>query len=283
MNHQFGAHVSIAGGVYNAPKRGEKLGCDAIQIFTKNQMQWAAKPIPDEDARKFREAIGSSRIEHIMTHDSYLINLGSKEDDKLEKSRNAFLDEIHRCHQLEIPYLIFHPGSHTGAGERYALDTIAESLNWAHNETKDAQVMSLLEIAAGQGTNVGYTFEHLIDMIENVEDKSRVGICMDTAHMFAAGYDIRTEEAYESTWKEFENVIGLEWLKAFHINDSKKEMGSKVDRHDNLGEGLIGLDAFKMLFNDERFDGIPMVLETPGGDKWYERNLKIMRKLAGAA
>ena len=283
MNHYFGAHVSIAGGVYNAPKRGEKLGCDAIQIFTKNQMQWAAKPIPDEDARKFKEAFASSRPKHIMTHDSYLINLGSKEDDKLEKSRNAFLDEIQRCDQLDIPYLIFHPGSHTGAGERYALDTIAESLNWAHNQTKDVKVMSLLEIAAGQGTNVGYTFEHLIDMIENVEDKSRVGICMDTAHMFAAGYDIRTKEAYESTWKEFENVIGLEWLKAFHINDSKKEMGSQVDRHDNLGEGFIGLDAFKMLVNDERFDGIPMVLETPGGDKWYERNLKIMRELSGAA
>lgn len=283
MNQQFGAHVSTAGGVYNAPGRGEELGCDAIQIFTKNQMQWAAKPIPEEDAQKFKEAFKSSRPEHVMTHDSYLINLGSKEDDKLEKSRAAFLDEIQRCDQLDIPYLIFHPGSHTGAGERYALDTIAESLNWAHEESKDAHVLSLLEIAAGQGTNVGYTYEHLIDIIENVEDKTRVGVCMDTAHMFAAGYDIRTKSAYEATWKEFENVIGLRWLKAFHINDSKKEFGSKVDRHDNLGEGLIGLDAFKMLLNDERFDGIPMVLETPGGDKWFKKNLKIMRELANGS
>ncbi len=281
MKHQFGAHVSTAGGIYTAPVRGEKLQCDAIQVFTKNQMRWKAKPISDEDAALFKKAFAESRANHVMTHDSYLINLGSKEDDKLEKSREAFLDEIQRCHQLDIPYLIFHPGSHTGAGERFALDRIAQSVNWAHESSKQTDVITLLEIAAGQGTNVGYTFEHLMDMIENITDKDRVGICLDIAHMFAAGYDMRTKSTYEATWKEFEQTIGLQWLKTFHINDSKKELGSKVDRHDNLGQGLIGLDAFRMLFNDERFSGIPMVLETPGGEKWYKKNLQLMRKLAG--
>lgn len=281
MSQQFGAHVSIAGGIYKAPQRGEKLECDAIQIFTKNQMRWDAKPLKNDDIQKFKEEFIQRRPNHVMTHDSYLINLGSPEEDKLAKSRSAFLDEIQRCDQLGIPYLIFHPGSHTGAGEKYALDMISNSLNWSHRETKGSEVITLLEIAAGQGSNVGYNFEQLMEMIENVKEQSRVGICMDTAHMFAAGYDIRTKAAYEATWKEFEKVIGLKWLKAFHINDSKTEFGSKVDRHENLGQGMIGLDAFEILFNDERFDGIPMVLETPGGDKWYKKNLDLMRGMVG--
>ncbi|MCF7804503.1 MAG: deoxyribonuclease IV [Candidatus Marinimicrobia bacterium] len=277
----FGAHVSIAGGIYKAPLRGEELGCDAIQVFTKNQMQWSAKPIVDEDAKKFKECMESRRPSSVMTHDSYLINLGSPEDDNLEKSRDAFKNEIDRCHQLGIDLLIFHPGSHLGAGEQHAIDTIADSLNWAHKETPGASVITLLEIAAGQGTNVGYTYEQLMEIMENVKDKSRVGICMDTCHMFSAGYDIRTKNTYEQTWTEFEKVIGFDWLKAFHVNDSKKPYNSRVDRHENLGNGYIGLEAFRLLLNDERFTDIPMVLETPGGDDWFMKNLEAMRGLVG--
>lgn len=277
----FGAHVSVAGGVFKAPMRGEELECDAIQIFTKNQMQWNARPLKEDEITKFKDELDHHRPQSVVTHDSYLINLGSPEEKKLEKSRNAFLDEVQRCDQLGIDLLVFHPGSHLKSGERAALDTIADSLNWTHEQTPDASVKTLLEIAAGQGTNVGYTFEQLIDIIENVKDKSRVGVCIDTCHMFCAGYDIRTNESYENTWKEFEKVIGYDWLEAFHINDSKKPLDSRVDRHENLGHGYIGLEAFRLLLNDDRFDNIPMVLETPGGDKWFRKNLKVMRELVG--
>jgi len=277
----FGAHVSVAGGVFKAPQRGEELGCDAIQIFTKNQMQWNARPLKEDEITKFKDELGHHRPLSVVTHDSYLINLGSPEKKKLEKSRNAFLDEIQRCDQLGIDLLVFHPGSHLGSGDQSAMDMIANSLNWAHAETPDSSVITLLEIAAGQGTNVGYTFEQLMEMMENVKDQSRVGICMDTCHMFSAGYDIRTKDVYEQTWKEYEKVIGFDWLKAFHINDSKKPLNSRVDRHENLGHGYIGLEAFRLLLNDERFDNIPMVLETPGGDKWFRKNLDCMRSLIG--
>lgn len=277
----FGAHVSVAGGVFKAPMRGEELECDAIQIFTKNQMQWNASPLKEDEIAKFKDEMQHHRPQSVVTHDSYLINLGSPEEKKLEKSRNAFLDEVQRCDQLGIDLLVFHPGSHLKSGDRAALDTIADSLNWTHEQTPDATVKTLLEIAAGQGTNVGYSFEQLIDVIENVKDKSRVGVCIDTCHMFCAGYDIRTKETYENTWKEFEKVIGYDWLEVFHINDSKKPLNSHVDRHENLGHGYIGLEAFRLLLNDERFDDIPMVLETPGGDKWFRKNLKVMRELVG--
>jgi len=278
---KFGAHVSIAGGIYNAPERGERLGCDAIQIFTKNQMQWSSPPLESGDISQFKKNLASHRPGDVMTHDSYLINLGSPEEDKLQKSRAAFLDEIQRCDQLGIPYLVFHPGAHMKAGEQHALDSIAESLNRAHAETPDAKVVSLVEITAGQGTNVGYTFQQLKEIIEQVRDQSRIGVCIDTCHMFAAGYDIRSASAYEQTWKEFETVVGIEWIKAFHLNDSKKELGSRVDRHENLGMGFLGLEPFRLLVNDDRFDDIPMVLETPGGDKWYKKNLLILRDLIG--
>lgn len=277
----FGAHVSVAGGVYKAPARGEELECDAIQIFTKNQMQWSAKPLTDDEAEKFQANMEKYRPQSVMTHDSYLINLGSPDEKKLEKSRDAFKIEIERCDKLGIDLLVFHPGSHLDSGDRAALDTIADSLNWAHEQTPDATVITLLEIAAGQGTNVGSTFEQLIEVIENVKNKDRVGVCMDTCHMFGAGYDIRTKETYEATWTEFEKVIGLDWLKAFHINDSKKPLGSNLDRHENLGKGYIGLESFRLLLNDERFTGMPMVLETPGGDDWFTKNLKVMRELVG--
>ncbi len=277
----FGAHVSIAGGVYKAFQRGDELGCDAIQIFTKNQMQWSASPLKDEDISRFREYSGKYRPRAVMTHDSYLINLASPEEDKLEKSRAAFLDEIQRCDQLGIDLLIFHPGSHMDTGVDRGLKAIAESLDWAHAETAGSSVKTVLEITAGQGTNVGYTFEQLRDIIGMVEDQSRMGVCIDTAHLFAAGYDIRTRDVYEGTWRQFEDVLGLKNLMAFHINDSKKPFNSRLDRHENLGKGYIGMEGFRLLFNDDRFADVPMVLETPGGDEWFMKNLEAMRGLVG--
>ncbi len=275
----FGAHVSVAGGVDKAPARGEKLDCKSIQIFTKNQMQWEAAPLENRAIQNFRENVEKYHIDTVVTHASYLINLGSPEEEKLEKSRQAFLEEIQRCHQLNIPYLVVHPGAHMGSGESEALDTIAESVNWAHAETEGSAVMTLLENTAGQGTNVCYDFGHLKTIIENVKDQSRIGVCLDTSHLFAAGYDLRTENAYNQSWEKFERAVGFEWLKVFHLNDSKKELGTRVDRHDNLGKGHLGLEPFRFLLNDERFFGIPMILETPGGDKWYAKNLKVMREL----
>lgn len=277
----FGAHVSIAGGVYKAFQRGDEMGCDAIQIFTKNQMQWRASPLGGEDIDKFKEYAARYRPQIVLTHDSYLINLASPEEDKLEKSREAFLDEIQRCDQLGIDLLVFHPGSHMDAGEERALKAIAENLNWAHRETEGSAVKTVLELTAGQGTNVGYTFEQLREIMDMVKDQSRIGICMDTCHMFAAGYDIRSRRAYEQTWERFDSVLGLENLLAFHINDSKKPFNSQLDRHENLGKGYIGLEAFRLLLNDQRFRHIPMVLETPGGEEWFLKNLNIMRDLVG--
>ncbi|HKJ66439.1 MAG TPA: deoxyribonuclease IV [bacterium] len=278
---KFGAHVSIAGGVYKAPERGEKLGCDAIQIFTRNQMQWDSPPLSEDDVAKFRANVEKRRPSVVVTHASYLINLASPEDTKLEKSRAAFLEELQRCESLGIPYLVFHPGSHMGAGETAGMETIADSLNRAHAETGQSSVRTLLEITAGQGTNVGYTFEQLMVIIEQVSDQTRIGVCLDTSHMFAAGYDLREKKAYQQTWRQFDAVIGNRWLHVFHINDSKKALGSRVDRHENLGRGYLGLEAFRLLINDDRFDGIPMILETPGGNPWYVKNLKIMRDLVG--
>lgn len=275
----FGAHVSVAGGVDKAPARGEKLGCKSIQIFTKNQMQWEASPLENQAIQKFKENVDKYHIDTVVTHASYLINLGSPEEEKLEKSRQAYLDEIQRCHQLDIPYLVVHPGAHMGSGESEALETIAESINLAHAETEGSTVMTLLENTAGQGTNVCYDFSHLKTIIDDVEDQTRIGVCIDTSHLFAAGYDLRTEETYDQSWEKFENAVGFEWLKVFHLNDSKKELGTRVDRHDNLGKGHLGLEPFRFLLNDERFYGIPMILETPGGDKWYTKNLQLMRDL----
>ncbi len=279
----LGAHVSVSGGISKAPERGEILGCDAIQIFTKNQMQWATPPLRKDEVSKFKVSLAAHRPSAVVTHASYLINLGTPDETKLEKSREAFLEELRRCEALGIPYLVFHPGAHMGAGEAAGLKTIAESLNRAHAETDESSVMTLVEITAGQGTNVGYTFEQLMEIIEQVRDKNRMGICLDTSHMFAAGYDLREKKAYHVTWREFERVIGPKWLHVFHLNDSKKALGSRVDRHANLGRGYLGLEAFRLLLNDECFDGIPMILETPGGNPWYVKNLKIMRQLVGEA
>ena len=284
-NQKFvGAHVSASGGVYNAPLNAKELGATAFALFTKNQRQWLAKPLETETIDKFKKALEESGVlaKHVLPHDSYLINLGHPELEKLEKSRAAFIDELERCDILGLDRLNFHPGSHLAKVskkdkenlevmqpiEDKCLDTIAESINLAHDKTKN--VKAVIENTAGQGSNLGWRFEHLAHIIDKVEDKSRVGVCIDTCHMFTAGYDIRTREAYDKTWDEFANVVGFEYLSGMHINDSKPPLGSHVDRHHSLGKGEIGLDAFRFIMNDERMNDIPLVLETIDETIWKE-------------
>lgn len=275
----LGAHISISGGIYKAPQRGRELGCDAIQIFTRSQRQWTSKPLTDEDIEKFKENIRKFKIRVAIVHASYLVNLGSPNEETFKKSLNAIIDDAKRAEVLGIGYLVFHPGSHMGSGEDFAIKRIAEGLNKAIEETDGYKVMFLLETTAGQGTNVGYRFEHIARIIDLVDDKSRVGTCLDTAHIFAAGYDISNREKYEKTIELFDEIIGLKTLKVFHLNDSKKELGSRVDRHEHIGKGLIGLDGFRFILNDKRFRDHPMILETPGAEKYYKENLAVLRSL----
>jgi len=270
-NKFVGAHCSASGGVFNAVKNAQDIGAKAFALFTKNQRRWDAKPLDTKTIDKFKTALDASGIlpKHILPHDSYLINLGHPEDEKLEKSRNAFIDELQRCEILGLDRLNFHPGSHLKQiDEDVCLDRIAESINIALDKTTG--VSAVIENTAGQGSNLGWKFEHLAHIIEKVEDKSRIGVCIDTCHMFTAGYDIRTREAYDKTWSEFESIVGFNYLMGMHINDSKPELGSHVDRHHSLGLGKIGLDAFKFIMNDERMDDIPLILETIDDTIWKE-------------
>lgn len=268
---RVGAHVRTVGGVQNAPINAEAIGARAFALFTKNQRQWVAKPYTEETIAAFTRNLEESGIkpEHVLPHDSYLINLGHPEKEPLEKSRNAFVDEMQRCEQLGLNLLNFHPGSHLGKiGEEDSLAIVAESINWALEQTRD--VVAVIENTAGQGTNLGYRFEHLAAIIERVEDKSRVGVCLDTCHTFTAGYDLRTADACDRTFEEFEKVVGFEYLRGMHLNDSKPDLGSRVDRHESIGKGKIGLDLFSYIMNDPRFDEIPMVLETIDEKIWPE-------------
>lgn len=275
----LGAHVSIAKGVYLAPARGEEIGANAIQIFSKNQSQWVGKPITEDDAEKFKKALKESTIEAVVIHDSYLINLGSPDETLLEKSRQAFLDEMDRAERLGVPDLVFHPGSYLKTSEESGLNKIVESLNFVLSERPDGTARLLLETTAGQGTNLGYSFEQLAYIRDGIEQKGRTGICLDTAHIFAAGYDIRSKAAYEGTMAKFETILGLENLRVFHLNDSKKPLGSRVDRHENIGKGFIGLDAFRLIMTDERLQHIPKILETPGGPEAYKVDIQTLLKL----
>ncbi len=274
-----GAHVSTSGGVFNAIEHGEEIAATAIQIFSKNQTRWVSKPISNKDVEKFKESWKNSAIVEVIIHGSYLINLANPDPVVLEKSSNAFLDEVERAEQLGIRYLIFHPGSHLKTGEEAGLNKIAKCLNRIIEKTPNYSVRLLLETTAGQGTNLGYKFEQLATLLELVKDKNRVGVCLDTAHIFAAGYDIRDRENYEETWKTFEKILGMDTLYAIHVNDSKKEMGSRVDRHENIGEGLIGEETFRLMMNDPRLEKIPKILETPGGLEEHMRNLILLRSL----
>jgi len=283
-NKFVGAHCSASGGVFNAVANAEAIGAKAFALFTKNQRQWVAKDLDSETIDKFKSVLQKSGIlpKHVLPHDSYLINLGHPEVEKLEKGRAAFIDELERCKLLGLDRLNFHPGSHLVKVakkdkenleimqpiEDICLDVIAESINIALDKTSD--VSAVLENTAGQGSNLGWRFEHLAHIIDKVEDKSRIGVCIDTCHMFTAGYDIRTREAYDKTWEEFERVVGFKYLMGMHINDSKPPLGSHVDRHHSLGKGEIGLDAFKFIMNDERMNDIPLVLETIDDTIWKE-------------
>ena len=275
----IGCHVSTAGGVENAPQRGKELGCDAMQIFTSNQMQWKGSSISSESREKFINGLENSRVQQVVAHDSYLINLGSPDSEKLKKSRKAFLEEIQRSTFLEIPYIIFHPGSHMGKGEDYALKVIAESLDYSIESRPDSKVEFLLENTAGQGTNVGYSFEHLKIIIDQSKYPDRLGVCYDTCHGFTAGYDIVSEEASNRTFDEFDRIIGLDRLHVFHFNDSKRVLGSRIDRHECLGKGQIGWEPFYRLVNDPRFSDLPMILETPGGDENFAREIAALKRI----
>jgi len=273
--------MSTAGGVHTAVDRAMSIGCTALQVFTKNNNQWTAKPLVHEDIENYKRKIEEATIEPVMAHDSYLINLCATNPDTLERSRAAFIDELSRCEQLGIQLLNFHPGAHGGAGEEDGIKGVIESLNIAHEKTKGFKVLSVVETSAGQGTAVGYKFEHLEKIVNGVDKPERMAVCIDTCHIFAAGYDIRTEETYAATFEEFETIIGLNRLAAFHFNDSKKEFGSHGDRHEHIGKGMIGAAGFSFLMNDERFTHIPKILETPKSKDLHEdvENLKVLRGL----
>ena len=267
----IGAHVSVDGGVSNAPLRAAEMNMKAFALFTRNPSRWKAAPIPQKEANAFRDnclRLGLTP-EVILPHDSFLINLGAPDKDKLALSREAFLDEMRRCEQLGLTMLNFHPGSHLNqVSEEECLATIAESINIILSQTEG--VTAVIESTAGQGSNLGFRFEHLAHIIEQVDDKSRIGVCVDTCHTFAAGYDLATPEGYARTWEDFSRVIGFSYLKGMHINDSKKGLGSRVDRHAPLGKGELGEEFFRMLMADERMNNIPLILETPDEAIWPE-------------
>ncbi len=281
-----GAHVSASGGVYNAPLNAMEIGAKAFALFSKNQRQWVSKPLDSATIELFKQNLELSGIlpKYVLPHDSYLINLGHPEADKLEKSRNAFIDEIERCEALGLDRLNFHPGSHLvkipkkdpereqklEQAENHCLEVIAASMNLAIKETEGSGVKLVIENTAGQGTNLGYKFEQLAFIIERIEDKSRVGVCLDTCHTFTAGYDLRTREAYDTTMDAFGSIVGFEYLMGMHLNDSKPPLGSHVDRHHSLGEGEIGWDAFAFIMNDPRMDDIPLILETIDSSIWSD-------------
>lgn len=265
----IGAHVSASGGVEYAPINANEIGANAFALFTKNQRQWVSKPLTDESIARFKENCEKYNIQpgYILPHDSYLINLGHPEEEGLIKSREAFLDEMQRCEQLGLQLLNFHPGSHLKKiSIEECLDRIAESINIVLDKTQG--VTAVIENTAGQGSNVGNEFWHLRYIIDNVEDKSRVGVCLDTCHTFTSGYDIRTN--YDKVFDDFDEQVGFQYLCGIHLNDSKKEVGSRVDRHAPLGQGYLGLEPFKKMMKDPRFDNIPIILETPDETLWKE-------------
>ena len=265
----IGAHVSISGGVENAPVNAHRIGAKAFGLFVKNQRQWQAKPFTSQNIDAFKKNCDKYgyKPKHILPHDGYLINLGHPQKEGLEKSRTAFLDEMQRCEQLGLDRLNFHPGSHLKQiSEEECMKRIAESVNIALDKTRG--VIAVLENTAGQGSNVGYVFEQIKYIIDLVEDKKRAGVCIDTCHSFAAGYDIKTAEGFRQTFSKFDKIVGFKYLKGIHLNDAKKGLGSRVDRHNSIGKGLLGMEAFRHIMNDARFDDLPIILETPDEDLW---------------
>jgi deoxyribonuclease-4 len=275
-----GAHMSIAGGIHRAFDQGERAGCRTIQIFLKNNTQWRTKPLTGEDALLFRLAREKSAIQPVVAHSCYLINAGSPDAALSQKSLSALTQELQRAAFLEIPFLIMHPGAHMGAGEEAGICRVADTLNRVL-DLVEPPVGILLENTAGQGTALGHSFEQLASILDRIHQSARVGVCLDTCHLFAAGYDIRTEEGYRQTIRDFDRLIGIEKIRAFHVNDCKRELGSRIDRHTHIGKGFIGIQGFRPLINDRRFSQIPKILETPKGKDLREdrMNLRTLRRL----
>jgi len=275
----LGAHVSSSGGLFNAPLNAKAIGANAFAMFTKNQKQWSAKPLTAEEIAQFKAAVSDNGFspDFILPHDSYLINLGNADPEKRSRSLASFKEEMARASQLGLKYVNFHPGSHLKEiTEEGCLDLIAASVNQALADPASGRTMAVAEATAGQGTNVGYKFEHIARIITGIEDKSRIGVCIDTCHIFAAGYDISTASGFESVMADFDRIIGIKYLKAMHLNDAKKECGSRVDRHECLGKGFIGLEGFRYIMQSPYFDNMPLVLETPEPDLWAEE-IKLLR------
>jgi deoxyribonuclease-4 len=276
----LGAHTSAAGGAHNALYEGRDIGATTVQFFTSNQKQWNGRTISEADLTAWEKALAETGMSHLMSHDSYLINLGSPSEEILAKSRKAFQEEIKRCHLLQVTYLNFHPGAATGSSEEECLDKIAESLLEIEPLVHQGSTRLLLEATAGQGTSVGYKFEHLAHIIQKVGKKIPLGVCIDTCHIFAAGYDLRTADACKKMLAAFDEVVGLEHLYAFHLNDSMKDLGSRVDRHAPLGKGCIGIEAFKFLMTHPKTRSLPKYLETPDGPPLWKEEIALLKTFA---
>jgi len=279
----LGAHMSMAGGYYKAVEAAHRAGCDCVQLFTKNNNQWRAKPITKDDADRFTTTLAELGIQHPISHDSYLINMASPDNVLWKKSVDAFVIELQRAEQLGIPYVVAHPGAYTTSSETRGLKRIIRALNEVHKQTRDIAAQCLLETTAGQGTNLGWKFEHLAAVLDGVRDPDRLGVCFDTCHVFAAGYAMDTEKAYKATMRTLNKTVGVKKIRAFHLNDSLKPLGSRVDRHAHIGRGELGLEPFRFLLNDRRFRKVPMYLETPKGEEKGTNldviNLRTLRKL----
>ncbi len=276
--------MSIAGGYYKAINAAVEAGCDCVQIFTKNNNQWRAKPITDAEAERFRETFEQSPLTDSLAHASYLINMASPKDDLRDKSIEAMRVELRRAEQLGVPFVVVHPGAFTDSSEEEGIARISDAMNEIHDAESDCSTVCLLETTAGQGTCLGWRFEHLAEMLDGIDQPERMGICLDTCHVFAAGYSLSPDESYQATMNEFDHTVGLDQLKAIHLNDSKKDLGSRVDRHEHIGDGHLGLEPFKLLLNDDRLSEVPMYLETekkdaPDGRAWDVVNLERLRGL----
>lgn len=282
---KLGAHESASGGPYRAVERAIDDGCESLQLFTKNNNRWEQRMWNDEEVEQFRTTYAESDLEGLMAHSSYLINPCSQNEETIAKSREAIADELTRCQKLGIPALVVHPGNHTGRGIEEGLDLIVENVRRVYDEAEAgawSEVTLLFENTAGQGTSIGYRFEHLATLLERLDDPDRFGVCFDTCHAHAAGYDLTDRESYESVWEEFDDVVGLEWLEGLHLNGSRHELGSRKDRHDQIDAGEIGLSTFAWLVNDPRFEGLPAVVETPpleDGEPSFERNVAMLKDL----
>jgi len=280
----LGAHMSIAGGVDNAILQGKEVGCDTVQLFTKSSRQWVSKPLGKDEIARFHRAKKETGLNTVVAHDSYLYNFAAPDDVLRKKSVAGLIDEMERCEALGVMYLIAHPGAHVGTGEEAGIQTIAKSIDEMHRACPGYETKLAIEITAGQGSNLGYRFQQVRQIIDASKNPDQLRVCFDTEHAFAAGYDLRTTEGYERTFAEFDETIGLGLLVAFHLNDAKKDLGCRVDRHEHIGKGFIGLEAFRLLMNDKRFWGLPMCLETPKSDDCHEdrENLATLRNLLGA-